>query len=82
MLVVSPDNRLLGTFTDGDLRRTLQSRGALVMQTRVEEVMNTSPRTCESGAKAIDAMQAGIVLLWEKMFLLLSVGSRCLHSSS
>lgn len=32
LLVVDPiDTRLLGTFTDGDLRRTLQGRGAQVL---------------------------------------------------
>ena len=30
LLVVGTDGKLLGTFTDGDLRRTLQSRGAQV----------------------------------------------------
>ena len=30
LLVVGTDGKLLGTFTDGDLRRTLQSRGAKV----------------------------------------------------
>ncbi len=28
LLVVDKEGKLLGTFTDGDLRRTLQSRGA------------------------------------------------------
>ena len=33
LLVVDPiDTRLLGTFTDGDLRRTLQGRGAQVLR--------------------------------------------------
>ena len=31
VLVVGPDMRLLGTFTDGDLRRSLQSLGAQVL---------------------------------------------------
>jgi arabinose-5-phosphate isomerase len=30
LLVVDADGKLLGTFTDGDLRRTLQKRGAKV----------------------------------------------------
>ena len=30
LLVVGADGKLMGTFTDGDLRRTLQSRGAQV----------------------------------------------------
>ncbi|KAK9839852.1 hypothetical protein WJX81_006078 [Elliptochloris bilobata] len=57
VLVVSGGGALLGTFTDGDLRRALQSRGAQVMSTPVEDVMHRTPRTCTSSAKAIDAMQ-------------------------
>lgn len=30
LLAVGADRKLMGTFTDGDLRRTLQSRGAQV----------------------------------------------------
>ena len=35
-----------------------QHASVQVMNTRVEEVMHRTPRTCTSGAKAIDAMQA------------------------
>lgn len=31
ILIVSPARQLLGTFTDGDLRRTLQQRRAQVL---------------------------------------------------
>ncbi|CAL8470454.1 g9996 [Coccomyxa elongata] len=57
LLVVDPaSGQLLGTFTDGDLRRTLQGRGAQVTETRLREVMCPTPRTCTSTIKAVDAM--------------------------
>lgn len=42
-LVVDKDNRLLGTITDGDIRRALLKGGD--MDTPVENVMNASPVT-------------------------------------
>ncbi|CAK0737489.1 hypothetical protein CVIRNUC_000921 [Coccomyxa viridis] len=56
LLVVGTDGKLLGTFTDGDLRRTLQSRGAQVVETKINQVMHSRPRTCCSHIKAVDAM--------------------------
>uniref|UniRef100_A0A061SPM1 Arabinose-5-phosphate isomerase n=1 Tax=Tetraselmis sp. GSL018 TaxID=582737 RepID=A0A061SPM1_9CHLO len=57
VLVVDNHNKLLGTFTDGDLRRTLQSIGPAALQTHVSEVMSKSPTVISAGAKAVDAMQ-------------------------
>ena len=42
LVVDAPAQRLLGTFTDGDLRRTLQGRGAQVCShgtTRLEPLL-------------------------------------------
>ena len=47
VLVVDKDNRLLGTVTDGDIRRALM-RG-VTMETAVDEVMQRSPVTVKSG---------------------------------
>lgn len=58
VLAVSEDGRLMGTFTDGDLRRTLQTKGSAALQTEVQEVMSRSPSTIRAGVKAVDAMQA------------------------
>lgn len=49
--------QLLGTFTDGDLRRALQKRGSEALTLALAEVMAASPRTCSSNLKAIEAMQ-------------------------
>ncbi|MBB5874777.1 KpsF/GutQ family sugar-phosphate isomerase [Xanthomonas sp. 3498] len=52
--VVDADDRLLGLFTDGDLRRTLDS--ALdVRQTRIAEVMTRQPRTIGADQLAAEA---------------------------
>jgi len=52
--VVDGDGRLLGLFTDGDLRRTLDS--ALdVRQTRIADVMTRQPRTIGADQLAAEA---------------------------
>ncbi|CTP85793.1 Arabinose 5-phosphate isomerase KdsD [Xanthomonas translucens pv. poae] len=52
--VVDGDGRLLGLFTDGDLRRTLDT--ALdVRQTRIAEVMTRQPRTIGADQLAAEA---------------------------
>ncbi len=47
---------VLGIFTDGDLRRTLQ-RGVDFGATRITEVMTTRPRTIRPDALAVEAVQ-------------------------
>ncbi|NGX37951.1 MAG: Arabinose 5-phosphate isomerase KdsD [Chlamydiae bacterium] len=42
-LLVVLEGRLLGVFTDGDLRRGLQKDGPQVMEKRMEELMNCTP---------------------------------------
>jgi len=44
-LIVDEDDRLLGTLTDGDVRRALLKH--LPLLTPVTEIMNTKPRTAE-----------------------------------
>mmetsp|Transcript_34916 Transcript_34916/g.99003 ORF Transcript_34916/g.99003 Transcript_34916/m.99003 type:complete len:354 (+) Transcript_34916:77-1138(+) len=58
VLVTDSENKLLGTFTDGDLRRTLQSLGSGALQAEVQEVMSSSPSMVDAGVKAVDAMQS------------------------
>ena len=48
---------LLGAFTDGDLRRSLQRRSAEALSLPLSDVMTAAPRTCCSDLKAVDAMQ-------------------------
>ena len=46
-LVVDQGNRLLGTVTDGDIRRGLINQ--LPLSAKVSEIMNSSPKTTELG---------------------------------
>ncbi|KAK9160379.1 hypothetical protein Syun_006720 [Stephania yunnanensis] len=57
LLVVDDEQHLLGTFTDGDLRRTLKSSGEGIFKLTVGEMCNRNPRTIEPEAMAIDAMK-------------------------
>jgi arabinose-5-phosphate isomerase len=52
--VVDDDRRLLGVFTDGDLRRLIE-RGGDLRALRAGEVMRREPRTIAAGALAVDA---------------------------
>jgi len=42
--VVNPEGKLVGIFTDGDLRRHLQSEGAQLLDRQIKEVMTAGPR--------------------------------------
>ena len=54
--VVGEDRRLLGVFTDGDLRRALQ-RGADFAGARIDELMTRQPKTVRAEALAAEAAQ-------------------------
>ncbi|QOY63454.1 KpsF/GutQ family sugar-phosphate isomerase [Lysobacter sp. H21R4] len=49
------DDRLLGLYTDGDLRRSLDDEQVDLRTTRIDEVMTRNPRTIEQGALAVEA---------------------------
>jgi len=53
--ITAPDGGLLGLFTDGDLRRTLNSE-VNVHSTRIAEVMTRNPVTIASTAMAAEAV--------------------------
>lgn len=57
LLVIDCDYHLLGTFTDGDLRRTLKSSGERIFKLTVGEMCNRKPRTIGPDAMAVEAMQ-------------------------
>lgn len=54
--IVDAENRVLGVYTDGDLRRTLE-RGLDPHTTRVERVMTGGSRTIHAGALAAEAVR-------------------------
>jgi len=54
--VVDGERRLLGIFTDGDLRRALE-RDADLRATHIETVMTRNPRTIRPEALAVEAVE-------------------------
>ncbi len=52
---VSPDGRLVGVLTDGDLRRAM---GPDLLCRSIGEIMNRSPRTIAASALAAEALRA------------------------
>ncbi|MDQ3269035.1 MAG: KpsF/GutQ family sugar-phosphate isomerase [Pseudomonadota bacterium] len=55
--IVDADDHLLGLYTDGDLRRTLDHAGVDLRTTHIGEVMTRAPRTIEPDALAVEAAQ-------------------------
>jgi arabinose-5-phosphate isomerase len=56
-VVVGADGKLLGIFTDGDLRRLMERMGVSAMDAPVEEGMTKSPRTIEPEKLATEAVR-------------------------
>jgi arabinose-5-phosphate isomerase len=54
--VLDDDARVIGIFTDGDLRRTLE-KGADLRTTRIEDVMSSRPRTIGPERLAAEAVE-------------------------
>ena len=52
--VVNSRGKLLGIFTDGDLRRNLQ-KGAAFLERPIQGVMTKTPKTIRKGELAADA---------------------------
>lgn len=55
--VVDGDDRLLGLYTDGDLRRSLADPSTDVRETRIDELMTRTPVTIDADALAVEAAQ-------------------------
>ena len=55
--VVDADGRLLGLYTDGDLRRSLDDAGVDLRTTRIDAVMTRAPKTIDADALAVEAAQ-------------------------
>ena len=55
--IVDDAGCLLGLFTDGDLRRTLDDAAIDLRQTRIDAVMTRAPKTIGSDALAVEAAQ-------------------------
>lgn len=57
VLVLDKEGVLLGIFTDGDLRRSLQVHGEVLLQKKMRDVMTSGGRTIAPHSLAWEAMQ-------------------------
>lgn len=57
LIVVDEKRRLRGIFTDGDLRRALQSHGASILQTELGQLMSPVPKVIFEDAPAWEAIK-------------------------
>lgn len=57
ILIADDNHHLLGVFTDGDLRRTLQKVGEKIFATPLKEVMNPNPTVIGPEILAWEAMK-------------------------
>ncbi|RZC52177.1 hypothetical protein C5167_020604 [Papaver somniferum] len=57
LLVINEEHHLVGTFTDGDLRRTLKASGEGIFKLTVGQMCNRNPRIIDPEAMAVEAMQ-------------------------
>jgi arabinose-5-phosphate isomerase len=55
--VVDADGKLLGLYTDGDLRRTLDDASIDVRATSIASVMTRNPKVIDADALAVEAAQ-------------------------
>ncbi|MES2857609.1 MAG: KpsF/GutQ family sugar-phosphate isomerase [Pseudomonadota bacterium] len=55
--VVDAEGRLLGLYTDGDLRRSLDDDKVDLRGTLIADVMTRAPKTIDAGALAVEAAQ-------------------------
>ncbi|HSX25707.1 MAG TPA: KpsF/GutQ family sugar-phosphate isomerase [Chlamydiales bacterium] len=57
LLVIDDKKQLLGIFTDGDLRRAVQTNGGGALQSTLSTLMTPAPRTISPQQLAFDAMK-------------------------
>lgn len=57
VMVVNEQRELLGIFTDGDLRRALQSLGPNALDSHLDQVMTKTPRHISSTQMASEALE-------------------------
>ncbi len=55
--VVGKTGKLVGVFTDGDLRRLMAKSGDAVLNQSLSKVMTTKPTTLRDSALAVEALK-------------------------
>jgi arabinose-5-phosphate isomerase len=57
LIIVDEENKFQGIFTDGDLRRSLQSLGSVVLEKKIGDLMTQTAFFTEPNIRAWDAMK-------------------------
>ncbi|MBI3508605.1 MAG: KpsF/GutQ family sugar-phosphate isomerase [Chlamydiia bacterium] len=57
LLVIDKDQKLLGIFTDGDLRRAIEKKGAEALHQKMSDLMNPRPKTSTEERLAFEAVR-------------------------
>lgn len=57
VLIIDENKKLLGIFTDGDLRRLLQKLGSKGLESKMKEIMISTPRYIQEGEMASHALK-------------------------
>lgn len=57
LVIVDEEKQLQGIFTDGDLRRALETRGEKVLQESLSSLMTPTPRSIDASSLAWEARQ-------------------------
>jgi len=57
LIIVDNQNKLLGIFTDGDLRRAISTYGSLALQKPLLDLMTVDPCSCKKEQMAFNAMK-------------------------
>lgn len=56
VLISDASQKLLGIFTDGDLRRALQNKGSIALESKMVDLMTKAPRSIHAQVLAWDAL--------------------------
>lgn len=75
ILITDKNLKLLGIFTDGDLRRTLQKFGGPVLECRMQDIMNPNPSSIEPEVLAWEAMKRMEASYTKRMMMLPVISS-------
>lgn len=65
--VVDSEGRLVGFFTNGDLRKNLEKHGAKLLSMKVDSVMTKDPTAIEVGRLAVDAAKILAGPRWDEL---------------
>lgn len=77
VLIADENLKLLGIFTDGDLRRTLQKVGGDVLNSSMQEVMNACPNSIGPEVMAWEAMNRMEIDYKRRYMMLPVIDSAC-----